>query len=48
MKTAEDVVNVSLNSQGSAMREQEKSMNSIHAKMEQIKASVQSLSTLPP
>ena len=45
MKTAEDVVNVSLNSQGSAMREQEKSMNSIHAKMEQIKASVQSLST---
>ena len=45
MKTAEDVVNVSLNSQGSAMREQEKSLNSIHAKMEQIKASVQSLST---
>ncbi|MBQ8635925.1 phage tail tape measure protein, partial [bacterium] len=45
METAEDVVNVSINSQGSAMREQEKSVNSIHAKMEQIKASVQSLST---
>ena len=45
MKTAEDVVQVSLNSAGSAMREQKKSMNSIHAKMEQIKASVQSLST---
>ena len=45
MKTAEDVVEVSQNSIGSAMREQEKRMDSINAKLEQMKASVQSFST---
>ena len=45
MKTAEQVVDVSLKSQGSAMREQEKSMDSIHAKTEQMKASMQALSS---
>ena len=45
MKTAEDVVQVSLNSAGSAMREQEKRMDSINAKLEQMKASMQSFSS---
>ena len=45
MKTAEDVVQVSLNSGGSAMREQEKRMDSINAKLEQMKASMQSFSS---
>ena len=45
MKTAEDVVEVSQNSIGSAMREQEKRMDGINAKLEQMKASVQSFSS---
>ncbi len=45
MKTAEDVVQVSLNSSGSAMREQEKRMDSINAKLEQMKAAIQSFSS---
>ena len=45
MKTAEEVVQVSLNSSGSAMREQEKRMDSINAKLEQMKATIQSFSS---
>lgn len=45
MKTAENVVDISLNSSGSAMREQEKRMDSINAKLEQMKANVQSFSS---
>lgn len=45
MKTAEDVVQISLNSSGSAMREQEKRMDSINAKLEQMKAAIQSFSS---
>jgi len=45
MKTAENVVDVSLNSAGSAMREQEKRMDSINAKLEQIKANIQQFSS---
>lgn len=45
MKTAEDVVRVSLNSSGSAMREQEKRMDSINAKLDRMKASIQGFSS---